>query len=95
MLKLILRFLALAFRSRHSLALENLALRHQIEILQSNSSCPRLRWRDRTFWDVLTCLWPDWRKSLYLVQPETVIRLHRQGFRLSMLLTKNELLTRA
>jgi hypothetical protein len=23
---------------------------------------------------MLTCLWPDWRKSLYIVQPETVIR---------------------
>ncbi len=28
---------------------------------------------DRTFWDILSCLWPDWRRSLYIVQPETVI----------------------
>ena len=27
-------------------------------------------------------LWPDWRSVLLIVQPETVIRWHRQGFRL-------------
>ena len=36
---------------------------------------------DRTFWDILSCLWPDWRRSLYIVQPETVINWHRRGFR--------------
>ena len=41
----------------------------------------RLRWRDRAFWDLLSCIWGDWQKALYIVQPETVIRWHRQGFR--------------
>ena len=81
MLKLFLQFLLSAFRTRHSLALENAALRHQIEVLQRNTSCPRLRWRDRAFWDFLCCLWGDWRKALFIVQPETVIRWHRLGFR--------------
>jgi transposase InsO family protein len=40
-----------------------------------------LRWRNRAFWDLFSCFWGDWRKSLYIVQPETVIRWHRQGFR--------------
>ena len=62
------------FRTRHSLAMENLALRHQIEVLQRNSSRPLLHWRDRAFWDLLSCVWPDWRKSLYIVQPEAVTR---------------------
>jgi len=53
--------------------LENVALRHQIEVLQRNHSRPRLRWRDRAFWDLLSCFWPDWRKSQYIVQPETLI----------------------
>ena len=81
MFNLILRLLFSAFRTRQALILENTALRHQIEVLQRNSGRPFLRWRDRAFWDVLTCLWPDWRKSLYIVQPETVIRWHRRGFR--------------
>jgi len=81
MLNLIFRLLLSAFRSRQALILENAALRHQIEVLQRTSHPPLLKWRDRAFWDVLSCLWPDWRKSLYIVQPETVIRWHRQGFR--------------
>ena len=28
------------------------------------------------------CLWPYWRSALIIVQPETVVRWHRQGFRL-------------
>jgi len=81
MLNVLLSLLLSAFRSRHALALENAALRHQIEVLQRNCSRPGLKWRDRAFWDLLSCLWPDWRKTLYIVQPETVIRWHRQGFR--------------
>ena len=80
MLNVILRLL-LRFKSRQALILENIALRHQIEVLQRNSGRPRLFWRDRAFWDVLSCIWPDWRKTLYIVQPETVVRWHRKGFR--------------
>lgn len=80
-LKTFLRTLLAAFQSRQSLLLENAALRHQIEVLRRNSTKPALRWRDRAFWDVLSCIWPGWRSTLYIVQPETVIRWHRQGFR--------------
>jgi len=81
MLKLILQFLFSTFRSRQALIIENTALRHQIEVLQRNPSKPILKWRDRAFWDILSCLWLEWRKFLYIVQPDTVIRWHRQGFR--------------
>jgi putative transposase len=33
------------------------------------------------FWVVLSRLWPRWRSALIVVQPETVIRWHREGFR--------------
>jgi hypothetical protein len=82
MFELLLRTLLAAFLSRQSILLENAALRHQIEVLQRNSTRPTLRWRDRAIWDLLSCIWTDWRKSLFIVQPETVIRWHRQGFRL-------------
>ncbi len=51
------------------------ALRHQIEVLQRTSGRPLLKCLDRAFWDALSCLWPDWRKSLYIVQPDTVISM--------------------
>src|ERR1700726_442537 len=31
---------------------------------------------------MLRRLWPGWKRALILVQPETVVRWHREGFRL-------------
>ncbi len=67
---------------RDALVAENLALRQQLAILQRNSKCPRLRRCDRAFWVLLSKLWSNWRSVLVIVQPETVVRWHRQGFRL-------------
>ncbi len=36
---------------------------------------------DRVFWNLLSKIWADWRSTLHVVQPETVVRWHRQGFR--------------
>jgi hypothetical protein len=82
MLILILRTLISALRSHRALTLENLALRHQLEILQRNAKRPCLTNKDRTLWVILSRLWPDWRKSLMVVQPDTVIRWHKKGFKL-------------
>jgi hypothetical protein len=71
-----------ALRSHRALALENLALRHQLNVLQRNAGRPRLTNRDRTLWIILSRFWADWRKPLTFVQPETVIRWHGRGFRL-------------
>jgi transposase InsO family protein len=36
---------------------------------------------DRLFWVVLSRYWPKWTSVVHIVQPATVIRYHRQGFR--------------
>ena len=82
MLIIILRTIISALRSHRALALENLALRHQLEVLDRNAKRPRFSNQDRTLWIILSRFWDDWRKPLALVQPETVIRWHRKGFRL-------------
>jgi hypothetical protein len=38
------------FRSRASLYLEHIALRHQLAVYQQTGPCPRLRPTDRLFW---------------------------------------------
>ena len=68
--------------ARFHLALENLALRHQLEVLERSGKRPKLRQRDRMFWVLLSALWPDWRSALVIVKPETVTRWRRRGFRL-------------
>ena len=82
MIFILLRTLFSALRSHRALALENLALRHQLDVLKRNSKRSHLTNRDRTLWVILSRIWSDWRKPLTLVQPDTVIRWHRRGFRL-------------
>ena len=65
-----------------AIALENLALRHQLLVLQRSVGRPRLSRWDRIFWVWLSRLWASWRSSLVIVQPATVLAWHRQGFQL-------------
>ena len=65
-----------------AIALENLALRHQLLVLQRSVGRPRLSRWDRVFWVWLSRVWASWRSSLVIVQPATVLAWHRQGFRL-------------
>src|ERR1019366_4118491 len=81
-LTLPLRLAAAILKSRRSLLLENLALRHQLLVLTRNPSRPRLNFLDRAFWAWLSRSWSGWRIRLQFVQPDTVIRWHREGFRL-------------
>jgi len=80
-LGIIIRTLRSVFRSRQELALENLVLRQQLAVFKHAHSRPRLTGTDRLFWVVLSKIWSRWRAALHIVQPETVVRWHRQGFR--------------
>ena len=82
MLKLVLKAIFSSLRSRQSLVLENIALRHQLEVLRRNAKIPRLKARDRVLWVILSRFWTCWRKNLVIVQPKTVIGCHRKGWRL-------------
>jgi putative transposase len=61
------------FTSRRSLALENLALRQQLAACTRTQKRPRLKPGERAFWVALSKVWRDWRSSLVLVKPATVI----------------------
>jgi len=78
---LLIRALALACRGHRELVLENLALRHQLNTLKRRVRRPRLRASDRVFWIVLAKTWRHWRDALVLVQPDTVVRWHREWLR--------------
>jgi putative transposase len=77
----LLAFVARLFRSRVSVRLENLALRHQLAVYQQTVHRPRLRPSDRVFWAWLSRLWPGWQHALAFVQPRTVIGWQQQRFR--------------
>ena len=61
----------------------NLLLRHQLAVLtRPTRRRPRLRTRDKLLWVLARRLRWDWRRHLVVVRPETVVRWHRQGWRL-------------
>ena len=80
-LKIIVRTLWSTLRSQQVLAIENLALRQQLAVLKLRQPRSRVTDADRLFWAVMSQIWVDWRGSLHIVKPETVVRWHRQGFR--------------
>ena len=69
----------LADRSR--LALENIALRQQIVVLRRSVKRAKIEDSDRVFWILMRRLLDSWRETLLIVQPETVIKWHRKGWR--------------
>jgi hypothetical protein len=71
------------FKNPTTLRLENLALRQQLGVLRrSTPKRLRLTATDRLFWAWLSQVWVDWRSTLIIVKPETVVGWHRKGFRL-------------
>jgi len=70
-----------ALRARAALALENLALRQQLSVLQRRHPRPPLDWTDRLFWVALSRAWCRWRDVLVIVKPATVVHWHRSAFR--------------
>jgi len=81
-LKVICVLVRNVFVNRSILIAENLALRQQLAIQQRTIKRPKLHKWDRIFWVFLSRIWQDWKSALILVKPETVIKWHRQGFKL-------------
>ena len=79
----LLHSLQFMVRSRASLHLEIIALRHQLAVV-NRSRRPRLRLTsaDRVLWAWLSQAWSGWRSAVHIVRPDTVIAWHRRGFRL-------------
>ena len=74
----LLALLASTFQTRAAQQAQIAALRHQIAVLQRRSPRRlRLKQPDRLLWILLSRLWPGWRRCVYIVKPDTVIRWHR------------------
>jgi hypothetical protein len=79
---LLATFIADLFRPPRRLEVENLFLRHQLNIaLRGAPHHPRLRGSDRALLVWMTWLWPSLLGLSRVVQPDTILRWHRAGFR--------------
>jgi hypothetical protein len=59
-----------------------LVLREQLAVLKRRHPRPHLGLLEKLSWVAARQFWSQWRQSLIVVKPETVIRWHRVGFRL-------------
>ena len=79
---LLLRCVPAFFRNRNDQAIVELALRQQFATFALKGPRPRITSVDRAFWVILSRIWSGRREALVIVQPDTVVRWHRKGFRL-------------
>ena len=69
-----------ALGERWHLVLENLALHHQIAVLNRSAKRPQFSHVDRRFWILLSIIWSRWQGALKIAQADTVRRWRRQGW---------------
>ena len=78
---MIAKFVICWFQARGNLALENLALRQQLAVLNRNAKRPQFRDSDRLFWVLFSRITDGWRKVLVIAQPRTIIDWQKRRFR--------------
>jgi putative transposase len=78
------RFVVGLLRSRASLVAENELLRQQLVVAKCRLRGKRVRWSPVQRWTIaVLARWTGaWRAAVTLIQPATVLRWHREGFRL-------------
>jgi hypothetical protein len=57
----LLRLLPVLCYGHRQVALENLALRHQLTVYKKTVNRPKVRRSDRLFWIALSRVWAGWR----------------------------------
>jgi len=82
LLSFFLTLLALPFKSKSRLEVENVALRHQLIVLRRKvRGRVQLTNGDRLFLVLLYRWFPSVLKTVTIIRPETLVRWHRAGFR--------------
>jgi len=71
-----------AFRTRAQLLAENALLRQQLIVARRTARRPQLTTKDRTLMVLVSAFCRTWRDATLIVSPNTVLRWHREGFRL-------------
>jgi putative transposase len=81
-LSAVVSLFAFRFRSRASLEIELIAVRHQLAVLRrQRPGRPQLSSLDRLLWVWLYRIWPQVIDAMVLVKPSTVVQWHRKGVR--------------
>ena len=82
LVKLIIEFFRLLFKSNQGLILENLILRQQLNIYKRKSKRPKLENIDRIILVWISRVLSKWKSALVVVKVATLIGWHKKGFKL-------------
>ena len=74
-------FMRNGLRSAAAIEAENVALRHQLNVILRKAAKVRLKAMDRALLVILYRLFPSVLDAVAIVRPETILRWHRSGFR--------------
>ena len=80
-MEIISKWLLGILQQRSSLALENLALRHQLMVLKRNRPKPRFTEPDRLFWLAYSKWDKGWQAFLEIASPRTVVDWQKRRFK--------------
>ena len=69
-------------KSKAELMTENALLRQQLIVLNRQLKKPSFTALDRFFLVILASKFANWKQALLILKPDTLLRWHRQGFRL-------------
>jgi transposase InsO family protein len=69
-------------KTKKQLLAENALLRQQLIVLNRQVNKPEFKPLDRFIFVVLASLVADWKQALLILKPDTLLRWHRQGFKL-------------
>ena len=79
--KLMAKFVVCWFQGRRDLALENVALRQQLMVLQRNSKRPQFKDADRFFWVLYSRAADGWQMVLLIARPRTILDWQKSRFK--------------
>ena len=80
-LAILIQMFQFVLKDRTQLAQENIALRHQLAVDERSVKRPIIEDGDRIFWLTVMRMLKELREALVFVQPATLIKWHRKGFR--------------
>jgi hypothetical protein len=80
-LKMMANFVVSLFKVRKDLALENLALRQQLAVLNRNAKRPQFTDADRLFWVFYSKISDGWQQVLVIAWPRTILDWQKNRFK--------------
>src|ERR1017187_4202935 len=82
MLKTLYLIIKLSFKNKIQLLLEVIMLTKQLEIYKRTDPKLKISRIDRMFFSLMMDWLSNWKERMFIVKTDTVIKWHREGFRI-------------